>query len=205
MPRAARDLADLQPHLFAQRRIEVRQRLIEQQDRRPVDDRAREPDPLLLAAGKFARIALGQRREMHHAQRLGDPFALLRFRHAAHLEREADVGGDGQVREQRETLEHHAHVAPVGRHARQVAAIDDDAAAVRRQGAGDDAQQRRLAAAARAQQREEHAARHAQRDIVERNQPSKALPMCSSASRTSVMRLSALRAGFPGSPSAACR
>jgi hypothetical protein len=48
-------VADLVPHLHAQLRVEVGQRLVEEQHARTDDDRARERDALLLAAGELAR------------------------------------------------------------------------------------------------------------------------------------------------------
>ena len=47
-------LADLEPHVDAQRRIEVRQRLVEQERRRLAHDGAADGDALALAAGKLA-------------------------------------------------------------------------------------------------------------------------------------------------------
>ncbi len=44
-------------HLLAQLRVERAERLVEQQQARPVDESARERDPLLLAAGQFVREA----------------------------------------------------------------------------------------------------------------------------------------------------
>ena len=54
--------ADLAPHLLAQLRVEVRQRLVHQADRRLGDDRAAERDALLLSARKLRRLAIEQRR-----------------------------------------------------------------------------------------------------------------------------------------------
>ena len=53
----------------AQRRVEVRQRLVEQEDLRVAHDRAAERHALALAAGKRVGLALEQRRE---AERAGD-------------------------------------------------------------------------------------------------------------------------------------
>ena len=52
--------ADLEAHLLAQIGVEVGQRLVEQQRLRLDDQGAGERDALLLAAGQFARIALGE-------------------------------------------------------------------------------------------------------------------------------------------------
>ncbi len=60
--------AHLEAHLLAQIGIEIAQRLVEQQRLRLDDQRARERDPLLLAAGQLARIAVGQLLEMGGGQ-----------------------------------------------------------------------------------------------------------------------------------------
>ena len=52
--------ADLLAHRAAQARVEVRERLVEQQHRRLEDQRARERDALLLAARELARQPLVQ-------------------------------------------------------------------------------------------------------------------------------------------------
>ena len=56
--------AHLEAHLLAQVGVEVGQRLVEQQRLRLDDQRARQRDALLLAAGQLAGIAVGQRREL---------------------------------------------------------------------------------------------------------------------------------------------
>ena len=56
-------LLDLGAHLHAQLRVEVRQRLVEQEHLRIADDRAAHRDALPLAAGELARIAVEIRRE----------------------------------------------------------------------------------------------------------------------------------------------
>ena len=50
----------LEAHPLAQLRVEVGQRLVEQQQRRLHDQRAREREALLLAAGELRRLAVGQ-------------------------------------------------------------------------------------------------------------------------------------------------
>ena len=65
-------LADLDPHLHAQRRVEIGERLVEQERLRLAHDRAPDRDALALAAGKLARLAIeivgqvqGRRRLAH--------------------------------------------------------------------------------------------------------------------------------------------
>ena len=59
--------ADLVAHLGAQMRIEVRQRLVEQQHARLDHQRAPERDALLLPAGELRRIALREMRQRDHS------------------------------------------------------------------------------------------------------------------------------------------
>ena len=56
--------AHLEAHLLAQVGVEIGQRLVEQQRLRLDDQRARQRDALLLAAGQFAGIAVGERAEL---------------------------------------------------------------------------------------------------------------------------------------------
>ena len=56
-------LAQPGARFLAQLGVEVRQRLVEQDDRRVVDQRARDRDALLLAAGKLVRKARGEMAE----------------------------------------------------------------------------------------------------------------------------------------------
>ncbi len=61
-------LLDLGAHRDAQLGVEIRQRLVEQEDLRVAHDGAAHGDALALAAGKLARIA---RQERHKAEDLG--------------------------------------------------------------------------------------------------------------------------------------
>ena len=66
----ALDAADLGAHREAQRRVEIRQRLVEQQQMRPLDESARERDALLLAARELARAPVEQRVDPHQRRDL---------------------------------------------------------------------------------------------------------------------------------------
>ena len=104
-------LLDLELHLVAQLLVERAERLVHEDDRRPVDEAARERDPLLLAAGELAREPLRHAGELHGLERVGDGPLDLGVRQPPHAEREGDVLEDGQVREQGIVLENHADVA----------------------------------------------------------------------------------------------
>ena len=163
--------ADLLAHRAAQAGIEVRERLVEQQHRRLEDERARERDALLLAAGELARQALVHRHQADRRHRRAGPLARQRAGDAGDAQAVGDVGEHVHVRKERVALEHHADVALGRRQIGDVAAGDDDPAAGRRLEPGDHPQRRRLAAAARAEQRRQGPARNAKADLVDGQRP----------------------------------
>ena len=57
---------DLRPHLHAQLGVEVGERLVHQEYRGVAHEGAAQSHALLLAAGKFARLALEQVRHVEH-------------------------------------------------------------------------------------------------------------------------------------------
>ena len=88
---------------------------------------------------------------------------------AADFQAVADIVGDVHVGKQRIGLEHHADIAPLDRHARDVGVVEQHAAAgIRRLQPGDDAQQGGLAAAGGAEQHQSLAARDIERHRLER-------------------------------------
>ena len=60
---------DLAAHLVAQLGVEIRQRLVEQEDARIAHDGAADRDALALAARELARIAVEQRANAQHRRR----------------------------------------------------------------------------------------------------------------------------------------
>jgi hypothetical protein len=147
-PEVGQQPLHLGPDLDAQDRVQVGERLVQQQHRRACDQRPGQGDPLSLAAGQAGRQAVAEPGQVDQLQGLGDPVppALLP-RQAV-----ADVAGDGQVGEQGAVLEHHPDPAALGRDkrawGRQVPAVEPDPAGVGPLQPGDAAQQGRLAAAA---------------------------------------------------------
>jgi len=154
--------------------IDVRPRLVEQDELWIRRERARERDALLLAAGELVRVAVAEAAEVDEREHDRHARAPLAARQA-----EADVLGDRQVREERVILEDHAHAAALGRHPR--GAVGDDAVAdphlalVRGLEAGDEAQERRLAAAGGAEQRHELTALDAEVGVSHRGHGAEAL------------------------------
>src|SRR5882672_6512289 len=140
---------DLVPHLEPQLRVEVAERLVHQDERRLGDDRARERDALLLAAGELRRIALRQSGQLHQLEGAVDAAIDLGPRDPADLEAEADVARDGEVREERVVLEDHAEAASLRRVSGDVPAVELDRPRVGIEETGDAVERRRLPAAGR--------------------------------------------------------
>ena len=143
--------------------VEVRQRLVEEDDRRAVGEGARERDALLLAARELMRKAGAERAEADPLQHLGDPRLDVGAGGAAHPKPIGDVVEHRLVRPQRVGLEHEAEVAALGRDVDAAPGVEDlrladgDRAGGRRLEPGDAAQQRRLAAAGAAEKRRDPA------------------------------------------------
>ena len=72
------DVDQLELRVLAQLLVERAERLVEQQQLRPLDQRARERHALPLAAGELVRLALGELAELHQLEHLGDAAARSR-------------------------------------------------------------------------------------------------------------------------------
>ena len=111
-------LLDLGAHLHAQLRVEVRQRLVEQEHLRVAHDRAPHRDALALAARELARIAVEVRREPEDVGGASRRAAAMSsFAALREHQRERHVVAHRHVRIERVVLEHHRDVALLGRHA----------------------------------------------------------------------------------------
>ena len=124
----ALDRLQLDLHLLAELEVESAERLVEQQHRRPVDQRPGERDALALAAGELVRLAARRsRRAAPIASASADAPAALGLATRLHPQAVLDVLLHGHVREQRVVLEHRVDVAVerrrVGDVARRRAAI----------------------------------------------------------------------------------
>ena len=114
------DALQLELHLLAQLEVERAERLVEEQHPRTVDERARERDPLLLAARELARLALLEPAEPDELERLATrASAARRPRTLLAAQPEGDVLEDREVREERVRLEHGVDVALVRRQRRR--------------------------------------------------------------------------------------
>ena len=140
-------------------RIEAGAGFVGQNERRIVRQRARDGDPLLLAAREVLRPVAKSLRQPEPGQQFGGALALPAPRHdVGERHRQHHVLDRAEGREQVEALEHIADMAgakPVAarlRQAEDVGVIDADRAGRRQGDAGDQVQQRRLARAAAAAQ-----------------------------------------------------
>ena len=92
------DALELHLHLAAQLQIQGPERLIEQQDLGPVDQRPRQGNPLLLPPGELGRLAAGQVRELHEFEGfVGERQGIL---HTPALGPEGDIVTDRQMGEE---------------------------------------------------------------------------------------------------------
>ncbi len=151
--------------LGSQLGVEVRQRLVHQEDLGPADDRSGQRHPLTLAARQRSRLAIEQVIEPEDAGGVGHPLVAFGLVELAGrlvvddvgpgLERDLDVLAHGHVRVERIALEHHGDVAVLGLDVVDHLVADLQGAVRHGLEAGDHAQRRRLPAARRAQQHHE--------------------------------------------------
>ena len=143
------------PHLDAERRIEIRQGLVEQKRLRLAHDGASDRDALALSAGELARLAVQIGREIQRGGRGLHLAVDIRARQARHLQAERDVAADAHMRIERIGLEHHRQAALGRRHVHHVLAVDQDLPAGDILQSGDQAQERGLPAAGRSDEHHE--------------------------------------------------
>jgi hypothetical protein len=103
--------SDLGAHLHAKFGVEVRQRLVHQEDLRMPHDRATHRDSLALAARQGPRLAVEELVEAEDLCGVVDPLAYLGLGDMLQLQAERHVLEDRHVRIQRVVLEHHRDVA----------------------------------------------------------------------------------------------
>ena len=95
-------------------RVQGRERLVEEQDRRVRRERASERDPLLLASGQFARVSMRQVREAQAAEDLDDARQRVLPRPA--VQSVPDVLRHREMGKERVALKHVAEAPFPGRH-----------------------------------------------------------------------------------------
>jgi hypothetical protein len=122
------EVLDLGAGRDAELGVEVRERLVHQEDVGLADDGAGERHALALAARKLGRAAVEEVGQFHHRGRAHDALAVFGFGDAADLQREADVLVDVHVGVERVALEHHRHVAVLRVEVVHPAAVEEDVA-----------------------------------------------------------------------------
>ncbi len=167
------DRLEFELHLTPQLQVERAERLVEQEQRRPVHDRAGERHPLLLTAGELAGPARRDVVELDEPQRLVRLRDGIRDPSAPQSER--DVLDHGHVRKQRIALEHRVDRTLVGLHGRHVLPADQDAPCRGIFESRDEAERRGLSASRRAEQREERPGRNEQIELFDRGEAGKDL------------------------------
>ena len=146
---------DLRTHLDAHLRVQIGQRLVEEEDRGLTDDRAAERDALTLSARQRLGKPLQVVRQPQRVRGRGHTAVDFRLGELAELEREGHVLLHGHVRIKRVVLKDHRNVAVLRRKIRDVLPADRDRSARRQFEARDHAQRRRLATTRRTHQNEE--------------------------------------------------
>jgi hypothetical protein len=162
------ELLQLGAHVHAQLGVEVRERLVEEEDVRLADERARERDPLTLPARQLVRPALEKVPTAHDLRRGFDPRPRLRTRDTSRPQAEADVLGDGEMREEGVALEDHRDVAVGRRNIGHVAPADVDRALGDILETRGDAQSAALPRAGRPDEHEQLLGRHLEVEAAKR-------------------------------------
>src|SRR5689334_3337896 len=98
-------------HLNPQLRVEVGQRLVEEEDSGVSHHGASHRDALALAARQLLRIAAQERLESQHGGCRFDLALDFVLRRLAELEAKTEILLDGHLRIERVALEHHRYVA----------------------------------------------------------------------------------------------
>ncbi len=154
MPWDLRIAAHLEGQALAQVAVQVRERLVEEQQLRAGGEGAGQRHALLLAPGKLVRVLRPRAGQADHRKQLRGPPPALGSRQGPQAE--GHVVHGVEMREQRVVLEHHAHAALLGRDRESRAAHDlvaqADLAPVHRLETRHAAQGRGLAATAGAEE-----------------------------------------------------
>ncbi len=161
------DAADLLAQLHPDLGIQRRERLIQQQHARPDGQRPRQRHTLLLPAGKLVGVAVAILIQVDQAEHLADALLDLGLGGLAHLQPKTDVLPHRQVGEQGIRLEHHAHVALVGRLVGNIFLVQRYPALRGQLKTGDHAQRGSFATARRAQEGNKFAFFHVQVEVFD--------------------------------------
>ncbi len=162
------DALDLGAHLHAQLGVEIRQRLVEQEDFWIAHDGAAHRHALALATRQSLRLAVQKFGDVENTRGIVDAFLDLDLGELAQFEPERHVLEHAHMRIERVVLEHHRDVAILGRQVVDDLAADKDVAGGQFFEARDHAQRRRLAAARRPDQHDEFVVGNVEIDAAHR-------------------------------------
>jgi len=160
-------LLDLDPGARAQGRIEIRERLIEEEDARFFHQRARQRHALLLPPGELPNPALQQLpnlQRFRHPLHAGIDFLL---RALGELQRKGKIAVDIHVRIKGIVLKHHRHLALVRRPGGDVVVLQQNLALIDLFQTRDQVERGRFATAGWTEQRNERLARNLHRKIID--------------------------------------
>ena len=157
---------ELRAHLEPKQGVEVRERLVHQQDVGLRGDRAGHRDTLALPAGELRRVAIEERLDVQELGRGADALVDDGLLLLLHAQPEGDVVVDLHVREDRVALEHHRDPPPPRCEVGGLAVADEHASLVHVLEPRQAAQQRRLAAPGRPEQDDELLVLHLEVDPV---------------------------------------
>ena len=155
-------------HALAGHLVERAERLVHQQQPRPLGERPGDRDALLHAARELVGVPVGEVGEADQLEQLGDARRARGAVDAVQLERQLDVRRDRAPRQQARLLEGDAVVLVEPGLPRAACRRPSIVPPVGLVEVGDQAQQRALAAAARPDQRDELAGGDVEVDVVER-------------------------------------
>ena len=105
---------DLPTHGQPETGVEVRQRLVEQQEVRLLHQGAPKSHPLLLPARQLSDLAIQQIADAHHVGHRLDPFLDLTLAQLLQSERVADVAEHRHMGVEGVALKHHADATILG-------------------------------------------------------------------------------------------
>ena len=169
------ELLQLHPHHVPQPLVEIRERLVEQQDVGLIGDDASERHALTLSPRELGRVSLSEVRQLDEIENLPHPLIALGGRHPAHSQAVLDVARDGHVGEQGIALEHHADVSLFEGHVVDDAAADRDFPGCRALVPADHPQGGGLAAAAGADEKQELTVVDVESDVIDGQRVAKPL------------------------------
>jgi hypothetical protein len=167
---------DLGACLHSQFGIQVRERLVHEEDRRMAHDCATERDTLTLTARQGFWLPIQEVPDMEHLRGFFDAPINLGFRRFAQFQAKRHIIVHAHMRIERITLEHHRNVAILGRHIIDHPITDHNVAVRHLFQPRKATQRRRLAASRRSHQHQKLLVGNIEGEIFEGGEITEALP-----------------------------